>query len=33
MPIDKDPTQWVESFAQTSLMFDEAGVDYGFIQI
>jgi len=33
MPIDKYPTQWVESFAQTSLMFDEAGVDYGFIQI
>ena len=32
MPIDKYPTRWVESFAQTSLMFDEAGVDYGFIQ-
>jgi len=33
MPIDKYPTQWVESFSQTSLMFDEAGVDYGFIQV
>jgi dCMP deaminase len=33
MPLGSYPDHWVESFTQTSSMFEEAGIEYEFIEI
>lgn len=33
MPLGQYPDHWVESFTQTSSMFEEAGIEYEFIEI
>ena len=33
MPLGNYPDHWVESFTQTSSMFEEAGIEYEFIEI